>query len=65
MIDGPGELDNLMGKEPTVAAELEDLLAGFRLEAKVRRPGRWEADRLCLEEDKELVNHLRGLGYLG
>jgi uncharacterized sulfatase len=65
VIHDPGELDNLMGKEPAVAAELEELLLDFRLEAEVRRPDRWEAARLYLEEDEELVKHLRGLGYLG
>ena len=65
VIHDPGELDNLIRKEPVVAAELEGLLADFRFEAEARRPDRWEAARLRLEEDKELVKRLRGLGYLG
>jgi hypothetical protein len=65
VIRDPGELDNLIHKEPVVAAELNGLLAGFLFEAEARRPDRWEATRLRLEEDEELMKHLRGLGYLG
>jgi arylsulfatase A-like enzyme len=65
MIYDVGELDNLIGKEPMVAAELEGLLVDFRFEAESRRPDSWEAARLRLEEDEELTKHLRGLGYLG
>ena len=61
----PGELDNLIHKEPVMTAELEGLLVDFLFEAETRRPDRWQASRLRLEEDEELVKHLRGLGYLG
>jgi uncharacterized sulfatase len=65
VIHDPGELDNLIRQELAVAAELEALLADFRCEAEARRPGMWQASRLRLEEDEELVKRLRGLGYLG
>jgi arylsulfatase A-like enzyme len=65
VIRDPGELDNLVRKEPEVAAELERMLVDFRFEAEARRPEKWEAARLRFEEDKDLVKRLRGLGYLG
>jgi hypothetical protein len=65
VVRDPGELDNLMGTSPEVAAELGRILGGFVAEAEARQPGNWEAARLRLEEDQELAERLRGLGYLG
>ena len=65
VIHDPGELDNLIRKEPVMVAELEGLLVDLRFEAEARRPDRWKAARLRFEEDEELAKRLRGLGYLG
>jgi uncharacterized sulfatase len=65
VIRDPGELSNLIGKRPEVAAEMDNILEAFLVEAKARRPSDWKAARLRLEEDKELAERLRGLGYLG
>jgi uncharacterized sulfatase len=65
VIHDPGELENLIGREPAVAAELEGILADFVEHADARTPGNWEAARLQVEQDKDLADRLRGLGYLG
>jgi len=60
----PGELHNLLGQQPVLASELEQLLHTVRSQAEQRRPANWQAARLALE-DQKLVERLRGLGYLG
>jgi len=64
VINDPGELDNLIGEKPDVAAELDELLTGFLAEAKTRCPANWQASRLCLDEDEAILERLRGLGYI-
>ena len=65
MIRDPGELHNLVDEQPSLTAELEGMLADFVIEAEARTLGNWEAARLQLENDKDLSDRLRGLGYLG
>lgn len=60
-----GELENLIEQQPDLVAELDQLLREFCAQAELRRPANWKAARLRLEEDKKLVERLRGLGYLG
>jgi arylsulfatase A-like enzyme len=62
--EDPGELHNLIDQEPKVVAELGARLETFFAEAEARRPADWEATRLRLEEDAELMERLRGLGYV-
>jgi arylsulfatase A-like enzyme len=64
VINDPGELDNLIGEKPEVMAELNELLIAFLAEVEARRPANWEASRLCLDEDEEFLERLRGLGYI-
>jgi uncharacterized sulfatase len=64
VINDPGELDNLIGEKPDVAAELNELLTDFLAEAETRCPANWEASRLRLDEDEEILERLRGLGYI-
>ena len=64
MLNDPGELDNLIYEKPEVAAELDELLTEFLAEVKARRPASWEASRLCLDEDEEVLERLRRLGYI-
>ena len=65
VVHDPGELENLIGQEPALVAELEGILEGFVEHAEARAPGNWEAARLKVEQDKDLADRLRGLGYLG
>jgi uncharacterized sulfatase len=65
VIRDPGELENLIDRSPALAAELDGILKDFVVEAEARTPGNWEAARLRLEEDEDLSDRLRGLGYLG
>jgi arylsulfatase A-like enzyme len=65
VVHDPDELHNVIGGNPDRAAELQKLLDDFLVECESRRPANWEAERLRLEEDKELADRLRGLGYLG
>ena len=64
VVADPGELDNLIGQEPDLAMELNQLLTGFRTESEARRPTQWKESQLCLEEDEMLLERLRGLGYI-
>jgi arylsulfatase A-like enzyme len=65
VIQDPGELDNLIEREPQLNAELKDLLDTFAAHAEARRPAMWETAQTQLQEDSELAERLRGLGYLG
>jgi len=65
VIDDPGEVNNLIRERPRVAVELYELLVSFVARAKDRQPANWQASRLRLEEDEEVTERLRGLGYLG
>ena len=64
VIDDPGELDNLIQREPELTAKLNELLHGFAAESRLRRPANWETAQLRLEEDEQLAERLRSLGYL-
>jgi uncharacterized sulfatase len=64
MSQDPGELANLLQQEPTLVAELEDMLEDFVFEAQARAPDNWRDNRLRLEQDRDLAERLRGLGYL-
>jgi arylsulfatase A-like enzyme len=63
VIGDPDEVDNLIGEEPTVTAELDELLTTFVAEAEKRRPANLEAARLELD-DEQVAERLRGLGYI-
>jgi arylsulfatase A-like enzyme len=65
VIRDPGELNNLIEKEPMLAAELNGILEEFIVQAEARSPENWEGAHLRLEEDRALADRLRGLGYLG
>ena len=65
VIDDPGELDNLIEREPATAADLESLIEQFVEYTEVRRPAAWEAAQQQPEMDSALAERLRGLGYLG
>ena len=60
----PGELENLLASETETAELLDGLLTEFRAYAKSRRPAEWRAAKLRLEDDAEVTERLRGLGYL-
>jgi arylsulfatase A-like enzyme len=60
----PGELVNLISEEQALTAELNSILEDFVFEAEARAPDNWKNNRLRLEEDRELAERLRGLGYL-
>lgn len=60
----PGELVNLISEKPNLAAELESILEDFVRDAEARTPDNWRENRVRLEEDRELTERLKGLGYL-
>ena len=64
MIRDPGELDNLVAKEPERVRELDEVLVSFRVQAEARHAGNYETNYLTLEQDKELTERLRRLGYV-
>jgi len=64
VVNDPEELDNLISEKPEVAAELSKLLTEFLAEMETRRPTNWEASRLSLDENEEILDRLRGLGYV-
>lgn len=64
VLDDPGELDNLIQCDPSVASELDGLLQQFVAEAEARRPEAWRSAQLEIRDDEELAERLRGLGYL-
>jgi hypothetical protein len=57
-------VENLLSLEPQVTASLEALLTELCALAKSRRPAEWRAARLNLEDDAEIAERLRGLGYI-
>jgi uncharacterized sulfatase len=63
VIHDPDEVDNLIGGEPMLTAELDKLLTTFVEQAEKRRPANLEAARLELD-DELVAERLRGLGYL-
>ncbi len=65
VVDDPGELHDFIERQPQMASELEGLIEEFVAHAEARRPAAWEAAQHQLQEDSELVERLRGLGYLG
>ena len=65
VIRDPGELHNLIEQEPQMATDLEGLIAEFVGHAESRRPDTWEETQNQLQEDSDLAERLRGLGYLG
>jgi uncharacterized sulfatase len=60
----PAELDNLIGREPSLTAELDGLLRQFVAEAHSRKPEAWRKAQLQVSDDEALAERLRGLGYL-
>ena len=64
VIADPGELDNLVSEEPGLVVALNDLLVEFQQEAEMRRPTHWKDERLRMEDEKALLERLRGLGYI-
>jgi arylsulfatase A-like enzyme len=64
VLSDPEELVNLIAGERPLAEELDRLLQTFVAEVEERVPEAWRAARLQLEDDQELKERLRGLGYL-
>jgi arylsulfatase A-like enzyme len=64
VLSDPEELVNLIAGERPLAEELDGLLQTFVAEVEERVPEAWRAARLQLEDDQELKERLRGLGYL-
>lgn len=64
VLTDPGEMQNLIDGQPSTATELDGLLRQFVAGAEARKPEAWRASRLQIQEDKELAERLRGLGYL-
>jgi len=64
VVNDPEELDNLISEKPEVATELNKLLTEFLAEVETRRRTNWEASRLSLDENEEILDRLRGLGYI-
>jgi len=61
----PGEENDLIDRQPDLAAKLSSKLDAFMVKALARRPENWRASQtLNLEEDEQLRNQLRALGYL-
>jgi len=61
----PLELDNLIAHDPDTAGKLAGKLDAFMMQALARRPDTWQAHHnLNLEEDENLMNQLRALGYI-
>ncbi len=64
MLDDPGERRNLLQELPELATELDAALEELLDEARRRRPEDWEEERVSLEDNPELMDRLRGLGYV-
>jgi uncharacterized sulfatase len=65
LADDPAELDNLLERQPERATKLASKLDAFMVKALARRPDNWEANQIInLEEDENLRNQLRALGYI-
>jgi len=62
--EDPGELVNLLDQHPHTVSRLNDSLCEFARTAESRRPARFRRTRVDLEDDEELVERLRGLGYM-
>ena len=61
----PGELVNVIKQEPDRADDLNTALEKFVQNAERRRPENWEdSETLNLDDDKELTERLRALGYV-
>jgi uncharacterized sulfatase len=59
----PGENRNLLSEYPELVTEMATLLETFVIGSENRRPTH-ETEQLDLEEDSELTERLKGLGYL-
>ena len=64
VVRDPAELDNMIDREPSIAAALHGLLREFASEVEARVPEAWRSARLQIKDDQELAERLRGLGYL-
>jgi len=64
VVDDPGELVDLLGQHPDIVARLQNSLSKFVQAAESRRPENLQKMRLNLEDDEELLERLRGLGYM-
>ena len=61
----PGEVNNLSRRQPELTGKLVGKLDAFMAQALARRPDNWEANQtINLEEDENLMNQLRALGYI-
>jgi arylsulfatase A-like enzyme len=61
----PAELANLIESEPDTADDLYAALQSFIAETERRRPENWEdSEKLNLDDDEDLTERLRALGYL-
>jgi arylsulfatase A-like enzyme len=64
VVRDPAELDNMIDREPSIAAALHGLLREFVSEVEARVPEAWRSARLQIKDDQQLAERLRGLGYL-
>jgi uncharacterized sulfatase len=65
LVTDPGEKEDIIAGQPETAAKLKAKLDAFMARAIARRPDTWQAHQtLDLEEDENLLNQLRGLGYI-
>jgi len=60
----PPELCNLISEQPQIAVALERLLKGEIAKAEARRPTSLPPSSFSLNNDKNLADRLRGLGYI-
>jgi uncharacterized sulfatase len=63
LAEDPGENRNLLSEYPELVTEMATLLETFVIGSENRRPTH-ETEQLDLEEDSELTERLKGLGYL-
>lgn len=65
LVDDPLEKDNLISRQPLLAARLGKKLDEFLALARERRPDSWQANKaLNLEDDEHLKKQLQALGYI-
>ena len=61
----PAELQNLFDDAPELANKLTGRLDAFMVQALARRPDNWQENQtINLEDDEQLLNQLRALGYI-
>ncbi len=61
----PRELTDIISRETETAAKLSGRMDAFLAQAVARRPDTWQANRtLNLEDDENLLQQLKALGYI-